>query len=309
MNVPANIAIQYEGVLQSVAYRCNPHGLHLMGRGFKRKYTNRLAYHADPLFFVCSRLLPYKYPYLDKLSFALAAHPLMLSGHPTFNAALKEKNRCVPRPTVQCSTPCLYMKRALRTVRESVAKGELRKRIAQDITHWFRQSQPLMAWLKSMQAFRAPVEWPPYIWPKLFKYGVTPFEVAAYPPLFKDSLQYSKNISVLIAWCCGMPEALIAKLLDWREADVVACMICGVNELLSMDKFLLWAANPDTALLGQQYIHSIKSIGKWEQVSAGNFPPSKNLRQLGDFSYIIDPTERYNVIAWTSLEPIIFEEE
>jgi len=288
---------------QPIAFLVSAQGLSIVGKSFKKKKTVRLAFHADPLFLVCSRLIPYKYPYLDRKAFAAACHPLMLAGHPFINAQAQLYKKCSEEPTTKKIIPCLYVKKKQEVVRESNYKEALRKRVAQDIAHWFRQSQPLMLWLRSPMAFRSPDDWPPCIWPKLFQFDVTPFEVASCILFSKQNWRTSFPVAILIAWCCGMPEELIARLLDKPEDSVTHYLIQAVDELLAVDRFVMWAANPDLNILTDRSIEVLKSMGKWDLIREGKFPTSKNLRQITNYSSIIDPTERYNVIAWSSGEP------
>lgn len=162
-------------------------------------------------------------------------------------------------PYVQCST--IAMKKLLITIGQ--IRGDVRTGGYVDmqgsentaITEWVENTPVLKKWVMSPQALVAPAGWPGDVHEmfalRLHGQVPSPYEVAGLrtSPTVSRGEWHSHEVSVLVAYACGMSLSIMEEGLDVDRKYILADMIKGAENLCKIPQFRLWTWNLDLSLV------------------------------------------------------------
>ena len=162
-------------------------------------------------------------------------------------------------PYVQCTT--VAMRKLLITL--SQIRGDTRtggyvtmegaENLA--LTEWVENTPVLKKWLMSPSALVAPEDWPSAV-TKMFSLRMhgqvpSPYEVSGLrtSPTVNRREWHSHEVSVLVAYACGMSLSIMEEGLDVDRKYILADMIKGAEELCKIPQFCLWVYHLDLSLV------------------------------------------------------------
>jgi hypothetical protein len=148
-----------------------------------------------------------------------------------------------------------------------------RPKAPEQLIDWAESTRYVKDWLKSSRALRAPGYWPEQVEDAFGLYVPMPWEVANAVPMCLNNTDdwYGHDVSVLVAYACGMGVYELCRITEVNEWAVLSHMTAGARRLMELPQFKLWAMNLDwSRLIG------ISLQGESPQVKKDFFDALKN---------------------------------